>query len=341
MYWPSTSYTPWIISVLLLSLPQGASDFLSRVSSSFLSWCIGTKNPKDGPTTNPHLQVWSQNQQQEIKSIISQAETSAFAYLVVPVLFQAQTSWSNTLWINAGAETKAPFCISKNCPVLSGDTVVGIVDFVANHSCRVRLLSDPTVHPAVRVVRTNSTNRRSFRAANELLNTLKKAPESSRPELLPTLTRLLTHFIQSLPPPSEIRLAKGELQGANHPSQPTLWRGVGFNFDTGDDESSKRDLRTGQRDVQDAKIPLIQPGDLLETSGLDGCFPRGLPVATVTEVFPLEEGAAAYQILAKTEAVEFPYFDFLTIIPAQPQEPLSPPDITDLIQKLIEEEKIP
>jgi hypothetical protein len=188
-------------------------------------------------------------------------------------------------------------------------------------------------------VRTNNTNRRSFHAANELLNALKNSPESSRPELLPKLSRLLTYFIQSLPPPTEIRLAKGELQGANHPSQPTIWRGVGFNFDTGDEEGPKRDLRTGQIDLQDTKVPLIQPGDLLETSGLDGFFPRGLPVATVTEVFPLEEGATAYQIFAKTEAVEFPYFDFLTIIPSQPQEPLSPPDTADLIQKLIEEKK--
>jgi len=338
MYWPSTSYTPWIISVLLLSLPQGAGDFLSHVGSSFLSWCIGTKSPKASPTTNLSLQAWSQNQHQELKSAISQEDTS-FPYLVAPVLFQAQTSWSNTLWINAGSRTKAPFCISKNCPVLSGNTLVGIVDFVADHSCRIRLLSDPTVHPAVRVVRTNSTNRKSFYAANELLKALENSPESSRSDLFPPLQRLLTRFIQSLPPQTEMRLAKGEIQGADHPSQPTLWRGIGFNFDTGDEEGPRRDLRSGQRDVQDTKVPLIQPGDLLETSGLDGFFPRGLPVATVTDVFPLEEGATSYQILAKTDAIEFPYFDFLTIIPAQPQEPLSPPDTADIIQKLIEEQK--
>ena len=337
MYWPS--YTPWIISMLLLSLPEGASASLSHIGSSLLARCITITGSKTVQEENSHLQCWADGQLQEMECAVSQAKNISFPHLTASVLFQAQTSWSNTLWIHAGSKTEAPFCITKNCPVLSGDTLVGIVDFVGAHSCRIRLLSDPTVHPAVRVVRTNSTNRQSLRAANELLNVLENPLESSRPELLPALKRLLTHFIESLPAPLAIRLAKGELQGADHPSQPHLWRGVGFNFDTGDAEGPRRDLRTGQRDVQDEKIPLIQPGDLLETSGLDGFFPRGLPVATVTKVFPLEEGATSYQILAQTEAVEFPHFDFLTIIPPQPQEPLSPPETADLIQQLIQEEK--
>jgi len=340
MYWPSTSHAPWIISVLLLALPEGASSFLSHTASSALSCVIPAKRSDSIPNKNSHLSSWAHSQAEEMRCALSQAKSLDFPHLVSPVLFQAQTSWSNTLWINAGTETKAPFPITKNCPVLSGNSLIGIIDFVAKNACRVRLLSDPTVHPAVRVVRTNSTNRRALYATKELLNTLENNPDSSRPELIPALTRLLSHFAESLPEPAKVRLAKGELLGADHPSEPTVWRGVGFNYDTADSEGEPRDLRTGQRTVHDSKLPLIQPGDLLETSGLDGFFPRGLHVAIVTEVFPLEEGATSYQILAKTEAPEFPHFDFLTIIAPQPQEPLSPPGAVDIIKHLLQEQEI-
>jgi len=45
----------------------------------------------------------------------------------------------------------------------------------------------------------------------------------------------------------------------------------------------------------------IQKGDLLVTSGLDGIFPKGLPVATVTKVSKHE--ASAFQTVIAKPAV--------------------------------------
>jgi rod shape-determining protein MreC len=47
----------------------------------------------------------------------------------------------------------------------------------------------------------------------------------------------------------------------------------------------------------------IQEGDLLVTSGLDGIYPKGLPVATVTKVTRHE--ASAFQTVVAEPAVRF------------------------------------
>ena len=99
-------------------------------------------------------------------------------------------------------------------------------------------------------------------------------------------------------------LAKGEIHGSGE----SLWRcrgqtlkGIGFNYDFADAEGLARDLHTGkiQGNFSDAApISLIEENDLLVTSGLDGVFPAGLQVGKVITVFPLEEGACFYEILA-------------------------------------------
>jgi rod shape-determining protein MreC len=47
----------------------------------------------------------------------------------------------------------------------------------------------------------------------------------------------------------------------------------------------------------------IQEGDLLVTSGLDGIYPKGLPVATVMKVTKHE--ASAFQTVVAEPAVHF------------------------------------
>lgn len=84
-------------------------------------------------------------------------------------------------------------------------------------------------------------------------------------------------------------LAKGVVHGSGAP----LWRvkggvlkGSGFNYDF-EDEKGKA-----------PNVSLIEVGDLLLTTGMDGLFPPGLKVGFVTKVFPLREGAYAYDIEA-------------------------------------------
>lgn len=99
-------------------------------------------------------------------------------------------------------------------------------------------------------------------------------------------------------------LAKGELRG----SIKTQWRqrsgalrGTGFNYDYPDEEGPARDLRSGdlaQNFGSGIKSPLIETGDLLITTGMDGVFPKGLRVARVSKIHPLKEGDYYYEIEA-------------------------------------------
>ncbi len=100
-------------------------------------------------------------------------------------------------------------------------------------------------------------------------------------------------------------LAKGELHGNSAP----LWRcpnqtlyGVGFNYDYADQEGPARDLRSGtplSGSKKGEAFPLLRPGDLLITTGMDGIFPPGLRVGVVSRIGPLKEGACSYELEAK------------------------------------------
>ena len=68
-------------------------------------------------------------------------------------------------------------------------------------------------------------------------------------------------------------------------------KGVGFNYDFADAEGPARPLRSEE-------LPLLKAGDLLVTTGMDGIFPAGFWVATVSKVDVLREGACAYEIEA-------------------------------------------
>jgi len=99
-------------------------------------------------------------------------------------------------------------------------------------------------------------------------------------------------------------LAKGELHGSGSP----LWRGrsevlkgFGFNYDFDDEEGPARELRSGrphQMLSRGENLSLIEVGDLLVTTGMDGVFPKDIPVATVTKVEMLKEGSVSVGIEA-------------------------------------------
>jgi len=114
----------------------------------------------------------------------------------------------------------------------------------------------------------------------------------------------------------DLFLAKGELHGSSLP----LWRargqllvGMGFNYDFADREGSSRNLR--QQDP-----PLIQEGDLLVTSGLDGIFPPGLEVARVISVGLLREGETSYTLQAMSLVPNLDALDSLVVLPPLAEE---------------------
>ena len=319
---------PFLLALSFFVLP---TSIVEPLQLTLVSMVASRQAPELSPqqAAPPSFAAWSETENQEEEEAFAEADLavgSIHPFLVANVIFQPSAPWSNSLWIDAGSSSEnLPFPLAKNCPVLIQDVVVGMVDFVGKKASRVRLISDPSLHLAVRVVRGNKEAARIIAAVHDLQEAVKKYPGLlPKPEFASTLHKLLECIPGSIQAENVVSLAKGELQGADHPARPGVLRGIGFNYDFSDEDGEKRDLRSGQRSLTDPKTLLIKPGDLLETSGLDGVFPRGLRVATVSTVFPLDEGAIFYQILARTEAKGFPNFDFITVIPAQPDEPLHP-----------------
>jgi rod shape-determining protein MreC len=101
-------------------------------------------------------------------------------------------------------------------------------------------------------------------------------------------------------------LAKGELHGSvasqGRSCSPTL-KGIGFNFDFADEEG-----------VEDKSAPIIQEGDLLVTSGLDGVFPPDLLVGQVSSVL-LQTGSMTFDIEAKPAAENLGDIQSLFVLP--------------------------
>ena len=330
----------WISAATLLGLPEETNQTIQKAAAGAVTSILKSPSSTELPEEN-EITAWAKDRHAEYQEALLDAAclSEKYPFCVADVVYQANTPWSSTVWIDVGTQTEQlPFAIEKNCPVVSQDSLVGVIDYVGANASRVRLICDPVVKPAVRVVRGGDHPRRLMASARHIQGAIAAQPTLlPKPELTSALTKLLDCLVQSLPAETEVRLAKGELQGAEYPSSPLLLRGVGFNYDFGDEEGPSRDLRNGQRSIRDQKILLIKPGDALETSGLDGIFPRGLRVATVATVFPLEEGAISYRILAKIESSEFPNFTHLTVLPTQPPSPLQPPTQTDLIARLIGE----
>ncbi|MBS0620366.1 MAG: hypothetical protein JSS61_02785 [Verrucomicrobia bacterium] len=242
------------------------------------------------------------------------------------VVFREPASWSSILWINVGEKENRQLgkrVIAKNSPVLSGTSIVGIVEYVGEATSRVRLITDRRLVPSVRALRGGEQNRHLVDQVDAVLFALERRSElfqSAEEEALclQLLARLKTQ-IQRIE--GESYLAKGELHGGSCP----LWRargqklkGVGFNYDFADEEGPARDLRTGMpydasRKKQDP-IPLLRPGDLLITTGLDGIFPAGFPVALISKIDTLKEGASSYEIDAVPTAGNLDTLSHLTVL---------------------------
>lgn len=211
--------------------------------------------------------------------------------------------WNSTLWINVGSsenEKLKKTIVTVGSPVLKGPFLIGIIELVGKNRSRVRLLTDGSLIPSVRVARGGTSDREFSSLVKQVYNHAMVRGESD--EVLSKLHLIL----QMLREETEERyFAKGELTGSASP----FWRGcsgtlkgIGFNYDFGDEESAPLELRSGkeiEKLSEQSYNPLIQVGDLLVTTGMDGMFPRDLPVAHVSFVEPLKEGSPSYEIEAK------------------------------------------
>ena len=214
------------------------------------------------------------------------------------VIFRDPALWSSGIWVDKGERDNRRMgrvVIAKNSPVVSGISLVGIVEEVGEDRSFVRLITDASLTPAVRAVRGGEANSELIEKIEFLQDQLKLRDDIR-------ITKTLSNEIESLKAKlkeesSTSYLAKGELRGSSYPlwrSRADTLKGVGFNYDYADREGPARELhRKGDQ-------PLLKIGDLLITTGLDGLFPAGLHVATVSKISPLKEGGYSYDLEAKS-----------------------------------------
>jgi cell shape-determining protein MreC len=248
--------------------------------------------------------------------------------LPAKIIFRDPSSWNSCVWVNIGKkenEALGRTIIAIDSPVVLGDALVGVVEYVGEKQSRVRLITDESIVPSVRAVRGSSQNR----AISELIKSLEDrmydrndlfSSEEEKNGLFDHLNSICTKIKETK---DDWYLAKGELHGTGHP----LWRkrgkilkGIGFNYDYADEEGLQRDLRTGEviekkQSKIFPKIPVLEKGDLLMTTGLDGVFPAGLQVGVVTKVFDITEGGYSYDIEAKPAMPDINELNILFIMP--------------------------
>lgn len=230
-----------------------------------------------------HEELLLENCKEKILSSLHQSDLTKHLELQLisipaQVILRSSATWDNALWINVGKAANERFqrtVVEKNSPVLSGNTLIGVIDYVSEKRARVKLIGDPGLNPSVRAVRL-----------------LENKP----------------YF-----------LAKGELQGKGLPSmrsiQPNLV-GTGFNYDFADEEGPARDLRTGEPvGGEGAALPIVDVGDLLVTTGMDGVFPKGFEVGRVTRIVPLKEGDFYFDLEAVSTAEDLDFLSMVYILP--------------------------
>jgi len=233
------------------------------------------------------------------------------------VIYRDPSSWSSSLWVGVGEEDNRSVgrsIVARNSPVVDGRSLVGVIDYVGKRQSRVRLITDPSLTPSVRVVRTEQPEEIAP-LIDALTDKLKE-----RDDLFGFASQLQSLKEKLGKKEGEVFLAKGQLHGNGAPfwrSRDPILKGVGFNYDYCDSEGPARELKTGRPIVgADKPIPLILAGDRLVTSGLDGVFPKGISVAIATSVFPLEEGSYAYEIEARPTAQNLNDLKVVFVLPA-------------------------
>ncbi len=270
-----------------------------------------------------NLREFFQRRGEELKKLLEIELQS----LPAKVIYRTPSSWSSSLWLNVGEkdnEVLGTLIVAKNSPVLFGNALIGVVEYVDKRKCRVRLITDSGLIPSVRAIRGKSQDLEMVQLLDALQERITLREGLFTPSEKEELSHLLLQVKEKLPFRKDQYLAKGELQGSSNPlwrSRGSCLRGIGFNYDYPDQEGPARALRMekilSSNVDADSYESLLQGGDLLITTGWDGVFPANLQVAFITKIFPVQEGAYAYDIEAKPCAYNLEDVSTVFVLPPQ------------------------
>lgn len=314
---------------LLATQLRQVSEFLTsdeKIEEEFKRWDLLSEAKADKDSSQ---REFFKRREELLLKRLEQELTSINA----KVVYREPISWSSLLWIDVGSEDNKKVgkeVVALNSPVLKGNVIIGVVDYVGSARSRVRLVTDTSLSLSVRVLRGGLQNKALLDHLMALSDELKLREDLffSAEEQQNTLF-ILSHLKENLKTSVHDRyLAKGELHGSSQPlwrSRSQLLEGIGFNYDYPDAEGPARDLRTGETLEKrgDPQI-LVQGGDLLVTTGLDGVFPEGFFVAMVEEVAPLEEGATSYDLKARSLVEDLNELRYVSVLPSSSGECFKP-----------------
>lgn len=256
------------------------------------------------------LQLENRNLRSQIDQLnawlqLKEKISEPFLFVPAQVIYRDPSLWSSSLWMGVGEQTNREFgqkIVAKNSPVLADGALVGVVEFVGEKQSRVRLVTDSGLCPSVRVCRGGKQNRELSHSIDSLLKLLEKRDDLQKDPLVKQL-ELIKNEVGSLW--EDGYLAKGEVHGSSssfwRSRSPTL-KGIGFNYDFPDG-------------VHDPKVPILKEGDLLETTGLDGVFPPGIPVGTVIQIKAQQMGSSSYDIEVRPAVTHLNDLHTLFVLP--------------------------
>ena len=309
-------------NTLLSNQIQQVGDFLTsedRIETQLKQLQIIEENKEKAPFSN-EKEFFKRREMHLLKRLKKQLMS-----LSARVVFREPNFWGTRLWIDVGErDNKAvgESVIQVNSPVVIGNVVVGVVDYVGQKRSRVSLVTDSRLSLSVRALRGSEQNKMlldHLEALNHQLY-LREDLFFSLEEQVNTL-KILARLEENLQKVVHDRyLAKGEIHGSSQPlwrSKAARLKGLGFNYDFEDVEGPARDLRTGERlDKKGDLCVLLKEGDLLMTTGLDGIYPEGFQVGVIESVKPLEEGACSYDLVAKSLIPDLDEIKAVTVLSA-------------------------
>jgi rod shape-determining protein MreC len=239
------------------------------------------------------------------------------------VIFRSANTWNHSLWINIGEDynkEKKENIICKNSPVVFGQSLIGIIDFVGTKQSRIQLITDPRLLVSVRATRGKKQYKRLKQELCNVIDKLQLIEElpiesSEKSIILDDLSLLMTRLDEC---EETDFLLKGEIRGYENSkwkSSSLTLKGKGFNCDFADALSPTRSLQTGLRQDKKEEKALVQKGDLLITTGMDGLFPPDLELAIIDRIYPLKEGAYSYDLDAVPTAVELENLSYVFVLP--------------------------